>query len=83
MSDPRFVPATAADVTDERLLAGEFRAFRTEVRGNLELICNRLLPTLERIEQRLDEQDRWRTEVDRWRRDTDQRIAELERARNP
>lgn len=69
--DDRFEPVTAADVTDERLLVGEFRAFRNEMRSAFELLVTRLLPAIERIEQRLDDHDRWR-------RDTDQRLVALE-----
>jgi len=52
-TDDKYSPVTAADVTDEKLMVGEFRAFRVEVRDNLDAI-RRALETLARIEQRMD-----------------------------
>lgn len=48
MSD-EYKPVTAADVTDERLAAGELRALRVEMRSWFELLIGRL----DRYEERI------------------------------
>jgi hypothetical protein len=45
----KFKPATAADVTDEKLVAGELRLLRTEMRDWFVMLIGRLDRTDERI----------------------------------
>lgn len=45
-----FKPATAADVTDLELLPRRFEQFAAEVRTSFELLGEKILPKLERIE---------------------------------
>lgn len=56
-SGKNYRPLTAADVTDERLLVGEFRSFRNEMRSAVDILTNKLLPMFERYEARFDGHD--------------------------
>lgn len=79
----KFEPARVGELDDLALLPGEFRAFRAEIRSAFELLTNRIMPALERIEQRQDHQDHRITAVERAQRDTQQRIEALEAERRP
>jgi hypothetical protein len=57
--DDKFKPVQTGDLDDLALLPGELRAFRTEMRGALELLTERILPTLDRINNAIQEID-WR-----------------------
>lgn len=63
-------PVTAADVTDEKLVAGQLRALQREVRDGFESIA-RSLAAFTRIEERLD------VIIDR-QNDFERRLAALE-----
>ena len=53
----KFKPVTAADVTDEKLVAGQLRALKREVHAGFELLGNKLLVVLERMNNRQDATD--------------------------
>jgi hypothetical protein len=53
MSD-EFKPVTAADMTDEKLVAGELRAMRVEIRTYFELMLGRLDSTKQQLAQHED-----------------------------
>ena len=79
-TDDKFAPVTAADVTDDKLFVGEFRAFRRETRDILESIL-RTLQALSRIESRLDTQQDAINENDKRLNDHERRLAALEKPR--
>lgn len=53
--DDKFKPVHAAELTDERGLYGEFRAFRSEMRTALELLTLQLLPLMKRQGEKIDD----------------------------
>ena len=56
---PGYVPVAPADVTDERLVAGQLRALQNEVRSGFELLATKLLTAIERLgQQHEDLEDR-------------------------
>lgn len=69
--DDKFKPVHAAELTDERGLYGEFRAFRSEMRTALELLTLQLLQLLKRQGEKIDD-------LEERAADHDQRIAALE-----
>lgn len=69
--DDKFKPVHAAELTDERGLYGEFRAFRAEMRTALELLTLQLLPLMKRQGEKIDDLEERVT-------DTESRIAALE-----
>lgn len=83
--DDKFDPVTHEDVTDEKLVAGELRAFRVEVRAYFE----RLLLRLDRFDDRITSLEMHRVDANaRLGRgearidDHESRIAALEAAIN-
>ena len=53
--DDKFKPVHAAELTDERGLYGEFRAFLSEMRTALELLTLQLLPLMKRQGEKIDD----------------------------
>lgn len=74
---------STGDLSDLALLPRRFDQFAHHVETKFDLLIERLFPTLDRINERLDDADRWRAEVDTWRADTDRRLAALERQQRP
>jgi hypothetical protein len=75
MSD-EFEPVTAADVTDEKLAAGELRALRAEMRKWFELLIMRL----DRYEGRITTLEMHRVDANERLSSHEIRIAALEAA---
>jgi hypothetical protein len=71
-----FKPSTPADVTDEKLVAGELRALRTEMRSWFEILISRL----DRYEDRIASLEMHRTDTHARLDRHDHRIASLEAA---
>ena len=71
-----YQPVTAAEVTDEKLVAGELRAFRAEVR----LYFERLIMRLDRFEGRITSLEVHRTDANARLDQHEHRIAALEAA---
>ena len=81
MSDD-FKPADAFDVSDEnpQVLSRSVRNLQTEMRTGFELLNQRLLPLLERLESKLDDLTVRVNRVERDLVDQDKRLSALERA---
>lgn len=47
---PEHEPVTREQVTDEKLVAGQLRALQNEVRSGFEMLANRILTAVERVE---------------------------------
>jgi len=71
-----YQPVTAAEVTDEKLVAGELRAFRAEVRTYFE----RLLLKLDTFDARIGLLEEHRIDANARLTDHENRIAALEAA---
>lgn len=70
-----YVVVKSEDVEDGRLVAGNLRALQREVRHGFDLVTNKLMTSLERIESKLDDlADR----VGRLERDTDDHRKRLD-----
>lgn len=65
--DRKFDPVKTGDLTDERGLYGEFRAFRAEMRTSFELLTLQILPLIKRANEEID--------------DLKERVTALEQAR--
>jgi hypothetical protein len=76
--DDKFIPVQAADVSDLACLPGEFRAFRSEIRTALELLTTQLLPAINRINDRLDDDAIRLNRIEKRHNELDQRVAALE-----
>lgn len=79
MSDD-YKPVTREDVTDLALLPKRFDMFATEVRQSFELLNERLIPMLTRIEERLDDLGVRMSRIEREQHDHAARITALEQA---
>lgn len=53
--DDKFNPVKAGELTDERGLYGEFRAFRAEMRTAFEMLTMQLLPLIKRQGEEIDD----------------------------
>lgn len=78
-----FKPSAAFDVSDENgaMLANHMRALQREVHSGFEMITQKLLTAIDRLNQKLDDLVDWKNEVTRWQADTDRRLAALEKAK--
>ena len=79
MSD-EYKPVTREDVTDLALLPKRFDLFATEVRQSFELLTERLIPALTRIEEKLEDFGVRLARLERGHTDHAARIAALEQA---
>ena len=76
--DGRFDPVRTGDLTDLELLPGEFRAFAREVRSSFELLGNRILPALTKIETTMADMALRVSDIERQQIKMAQRIDDLE-----
>jgi len=53
--DDKFNPVKVGELTDERGLYGEFRAFRAEMRTAFEMLTMQLLPLIKRQGEEIDD----------------------------
>jgi hypothetical protein len=53
VGDDKFPAAAAEDVTDLKLLPGEFRHFRAETRASFELLANKIMGAVQGVERML------------------------------
>lgn len=53
--DDKFNPVKVGELTDERGLYGEFRAFRAEMRTAFEMLTMQLLPLVKRQGEKIDD----------------------------
>lgn len=79
MSDD-YKPVTREDVTDLALLPKRFDLFAHEVRQSFELLTERLIPALTRIEEKLEDFGVRIARLERGQVDTTARITALEQA---
>lgn len=79
--DPMPMANRAADLTDEnpRVLANHMRAIQREMHSGFELLAQKLLTAINRVNEKLDDLIDWKREVTRWQAETDERLAALER----
>jgi hypothetical protein len=76
--DDEFNPVKAADVSDLAGLPRRFDAFAAEIRTALELLTTQLLPAINRINDRLDDDAIRLNRIEKKHNDLDQRVAALE-----
>ena len=79
MSDD-YKPVTREDVTDLALLPKRFDLFAAEVRQSFELLTERLIPALTRIEEKLEDFGVRLSRLERAHTDHAARITALEQA---
>lgn len=73
-----FTPVAADELTDEKLVAGQLRALQREVRDGFELVTNKLLTNLERLNDRIDDVMSRLSSLERYRVELDARLDSIE-----
>ncbi len=78
-----FIPSVAGELADDdpRMLHNWLRALQIEMRGGFELLGNKILPTLERIEGAVVDLRLRVAELETAKHRTDARLDALERPR--
>ncbi len=76
--DDKFPPVTREDVTDGALVVQHVRMLASEMRDGFATMANKILPTLERVEGKIDDLGERVAIVERKQRDTETRLAALE-----
>lgn len=81
--DDEFKPVTAFDVSDENpaMIANHMRALQREVRAGFEMVTQKLLTAIERLNNRYDITDDRVTALERRATDAERRLEALEKKR--
>ena len=74
-----FKPVTAADVTDEKLVAGQLRALQVEVKTGFDIVGTQLKVLTEQLGRRVDDHEHRITNLERVHVDHGQRIDDHDR----
>ena len=78
MSADGFKPITRDEVSELALLPRRFDQFASEVRQSFELLAEKLIPTLARLEEVIADHGRRLSDLEQHQRRTDDRLAVLE-----
>lgn len=76
--DDKFKPVQSEDVSDLKLLPGQFRQFAADVRLSFELLNERLMPMLNRLEHALDDLNVRVTRIEKDALAADRRLNAIE-----
>ena len=77
-TDSKFDPSRAGSLDDLTLLPGQFRSFASEVRSSFELLGNRIIPALVRIESTMVDLATRISDIEKQQIKTAQRLDDLE-----
>ena len=78
-----FTPVTREDVSDLHSLPKRFDMFAAEIRSSFELLGNRILPFIAKVESTLVDISERVSTIERWKNQADDRLAALERISKP
>jgi hypothetical protein len=77
--DDKFRPVQSHELSDLALLPGQFRQFAAEVRMSFELLTERIMPALDRLNTAIDDLRVRVSRVERERDEDRKALAEIQR----